>query len=212
MENIFEIHPKRPISGVLPDMKRIMDITRMPLSKAEFLRCMNSATLYAVVGDDKILVTSLDYEKALSLFDKHTEYKDKSIKDVNLEFTAQSIDDKRIDKKAKEVIDSNTPLPVEVVNKKEEKPSVIEEPEEVVKEASTENKSEEIKVESASTTKEEETVEEAVEEEVKEDDNTVIGNTEEKKTSMSQQVRQSQNNKPDIAKNFNTAKRNAKRK
>lgn len=208
MENIFEIHPKRPISGVLPDMKRIMDITRMPLSKAEFLRCMNSATLYAVVGDDKILVTSLDYEKALSLFDTHTSY----VKE------AEEASKKELNNLNNEVIntdektDSNTPLPVEVVNKKEEKPSVIEEPEEVVKEVSTENKSEEIKVESASTTKEEETVEEAVEEEVKEEDNTVTGNTEEKKTSMSQQVRQSQNNKPDIAKNFNTAKRNAKRK
>ena len=69
MENIFEIIPKRPISGVLPNNKRIMDTIRMPLNRAEFLRCLNAGTVYAVVGESKILITEPNYDKAIKLFE-----------------------------------------------------------------------------------------------------------------------------------------------
>lgn len=121
MENIFEIHPKRPISGVLPNMKRIMDVTRMPLSKKEFLRCMNSATLYAVVGEDKILVTSLDYDKAMSLFGTHEEYVKAATAKVHEEM-AKPIENKPSP--------SSEPIPVKIIeskadDKKEEDSSTL---------------------------------------------------------------------------------------
>lgn len=231
MDKIFEIHPKRPISGILPDMKRIMEVTRMPLSKAEFLRCMNAATLYAIVENDKILVTSLDYEKALSLFDIHADYKDKSMKDVNLEFAAQPVNDERIEHKAEEMIkavaDSSTPLPVEIVNKEEstEDPVTEEKPEEVEEKAAEEEKIEESVEEEEETTlinATEEVSEEELVEEPKIDDTTTEESAaedapmEEEKSEEKKDVKpqQKQNNskKPDLAKNFNNAKKGNRRK
>lgn len=231
MDKIFEIHPKRPISGILPDMKRIMEVTRMPLSKAEFLRCMNAATLYAIVENDKILVTSLDYEKALSLFDIHADYKDKSMKDVNLEFAAQPVNDERIEHKAEEMIkavaDSNTPLPVEIVNKEEstEDPVTEEKPEEVEEKAAEEEKIEESVEEEEETilaNATEEVSEEELVEEPKSDDTTTEESAaedapmEEEKSEEKKDVKpqQKQNNskKPDLAKNFNNAKKGNRRR
>lgn len=224
MDKIFEIHPKRPISGILPDMKRIMEVTRMPLSKAEFLRCMNAATLYAIVENDKILVTSLDYEKALSLFDTHVEYKDKSMKDINLEFTAQPISDKRIDDKAEEIVkavaDSNTPLPVEIVNKEEstEDPVAEEKPEEVGEEVTEDEKIEEsVEEETAPIDTTKEVSEEETVEEDKSEDTTVEESTEEdapveEKKDVKSQQKQSNDKKPELAKNFNNAKKGNRRR
>lgn len=231
MDKIFEIHPKRPISGILPDMKRIMEVTRMPLSKAEFLRCMNAATLYAIVENDKILVTSLDYEKALSLFDIHADYKDKSMKDVNLEFAAQPVNDERIEHKAEEMIkavaDSNTPLPVEIVNKEEstEDPVTEEKPEEVEEKAAEEEKIEESVEEEEETilaNATEEVSEEELVEEPKSDDTTaeesaaedtpVEEETSEEKKDVKPQQKQNNSKKPDLAKNFNNAKKGNRRK
>lgn len=231
MDKIFEIHPKRPISGILPDMKRIMEVTRMPLSKAEFLRCMNAATLYAIVENDKILVTSLDYEKALSLFDIHADYKDKSMKDVNLEFAAQPVNDERIEHKAEEMIkavaDSSTPLPVEIVNKEEstEDPVTEEKPEEVEEKATEEEKIEESVEEEEETilaNATEEVSEEELVEEPKSDDTTaeesaaedtpVEEEKSEEKKDVKPQQKQNNNNKPDLAKNFNNAKKGNRRR
>lgn len=231
MDKIFEIHPKRPISGILPDMKRIMEVTRMPLSKAEFLRCMNAATLYAIVENDKILVTSLDYEKALSLFDIHADYKDKSMKDVNLEFVAQPVNDERIEHKAEEMIkavaDSNTPLPVEIVNKEEstEDPVTEEKPEEVEEKATEEEKIEESVEEEEETilaNATEEVSEEELVEEPKSDDTTaeesaaedtpVEEEKSEEKKDVKPQQKQNNSKKPDLAKNFNNAKKGNRRR
>ena len=215
MDKIFEIHPKRPISGILPDMKRIMEVTRMPLSKAEFLRCMNAATLYAIVENDKILVTSLDYEKALFLFDIHADYKDKSMKDVNLEFAAQPVNDERIEHKAEEMIkavaDSNTPLPVEIVNKEEstEDPVTEEKPEEEEEETILANATEEVS--------EEELVEEpksddTTAEESAAEDTPVEEEKFEEKKDVNPQQKQNNSKKPDLAKNFNNAKKGNRRR
>lgn len=112
----FEIHPKRPISGILPNQRRIDTIMRLPLSRKEFLRCMNNATLYAVVGEDRVLVTDLDYDKALSLFDTHVEYVNKTI---NL---ADDFDqDQKIDWKTKIPVEESP----EVKFEKLDKPVVI---------------------------------------------------------------------------------------
>lgn len=112
----FEIHPKRPISGILPNQRRIDTIMQLPLSRKEFLRCMNNATLYAVVGEDRVLVTDLDYDKALSLFDTHVEYVNKTI---NL---ADDFDqDQKIDWKTKIPVEESP----EVKFEKLDKPVVI---------------------------------------------------------------------------------------
>lgn len=112
----FEIHPKRPISGILPNQRRIDTIMRLPLSRKEFLRCMNNATLYAVIGEDRVLVTDLDYDKALSLFDTHVEYVNKTI---NL---ADDFDqDQKIDWKTKIPVEESP----EVKFEKLDKPVVI---------------------------------------------------------------------------------------
>lgn len=112
----FEIHPKRPISGILPNQRRIDTVMRLPLSRKEFLRCMNNATLYAVVGEDRVLVTDLDYDKALSLFDTHVEYVNKTI---NL---ADDFDqDQKIDWKTKIPVEESP----EVKFEKLDKPVVI---------------------------------------------------------------------------------------
>lgn len=224
MDKIFEIHPKRPISGILPDMKRIMEVTRMPLSKAEFLRCMNAATLYAIVENDKILVTSLDYEKALSLFDIHADYKDKSMKDVNLGFATQPVNDERIEHKAEEMIkavaDSSTPLPVEIVNKEEstEDPVAEEKPEEVGEEVTEDEKIEEsVEEETAPIDTTKEVSEEETVEEDKSEDTTVEESTEEdapveEKKDVKSQQKQSNDKKPELAKNFNNAKKGNRRR
>lgn len=114
----FEIHPKRPISGILPNQRRIDTIMRLPLSRKEFLRCMNNATLYAVVGEDRVLVTDLDYDKALSLFDTHVEYVNKTI---NL---ADDFDqDQKIDWKTKIPVEESPEVKFEKLDKPVEIPS-----------------------------------------------------------------------------------------
>lgn len=83
MQKLFEIHPKRPISGILPNRERINNTTVLPLSRAEFLRCMQNGTLYAVLGNKKVLVTETDWDKALALFgtqdDQTIQYKEPTV-------------------------------------------------------------------------------------------------------------------------------------
>lgn len=79
MDKLFEVHPKRPIAGVLPNNKRIAEPTKLHLNKAEFMRCMNNGSVYAIVGEDRVLVKETNYDKALELFDKHVEYTTKQI-------------------------------------------------------------------------------------------------------------------------------------
>lgn len=71
MEKIFEIHPNKPIPGILPNCKRINETIRLPLTRSEFLKCMGLATVYAVVGENKILITANDYDSAISLFNEN---------------------------------------------------------------------------------------------------------------------------------------------
>lgn len=111
MEKIFEVHPKRPISGVLPNGKRIMGVTRLALSRAEFLRCMNSGTVFAIVDGNKVLVTELDYEKALGLFDRQVNFNTRTVNLVDVVTQPlPAVRQDNIEVKPKES------LPVEIVN------------------------------------------------------------------------------------------------
>lgn len=74
MQNLFEIHPKRPISGILPNRKRLDNIMTLTLSRAEFLRCMQNGTVYAILKDKKVLVTETDWDKATALFNQDDKY------------------------------------------------------------------------------------------------------------------------------------------
>lgn len=80
MDKIFEVHPSTPIPGVLPNMKRITTPTRLELDKDAFMRCMNMGIVYAVVGEERVLVKEANYENAMELFDKHVEFRNKTIK------------------------------------------------------------------------------------------------------------------------------------
>lgn len=131
MHNLFEVHPEKPISGILPNQKRISDVMQLPLSRAEFLRCMHSGTVYAVVGNEKLIVTSMDYDKALALFDKPVQETLNSSTLVQLKesINTESFAEKL--KKAEEriVVSKPEPLPVKVVEEKQqekEEPAVEE--------------------------------------------------------------------------------------
>lgn len=150
-KKIFEIHPKKPISGILPNNKRISEVTRMPLSRLEFLRCMNFGTVYAVVGEDRVLVTETNYDKALALFDKHVEYTTVAMKIadiakpnanrciINADATSNIIN---------EEIKEPIPEPVKVVEEPEEDNGVHEEKEnDTVEEEFIRNQEEDAKVE-----------------------------------------------------------------
>lgn len=79
MDKIFEVHPSTPIPGVLPNMKRITTPTRLELSEDAFIRCMNMGIVYAVIGDERVLVREVNYQSALELFEKHVEFKTSTI-------------------------------------------------------------------------------------------------------------------------------------
>lgn len=66
--NLFKIYPERPISGILPNMQRIIEPMQLELNESEFIRCMNYGNVYAVVDGKEIKVTRLDYKSALKLF------------------------------------------------------------------------------------------------------------------------------------------------
>lgn len=70
MSNKFLVCPQlhKYISGVLPNNKRITEPTEVELSRTEYIRCINLATVYAIVGNDKILCESLNYDDAMKLF------------------------------------------------------------------------------------------------------------------------------------------------
>ena len=67
--NVFKIYPERPISGILPNMQRIIEPMQLELNESEFIRCMNYGNVYAVVNGKEIKITRLDYKSALKLFE-----------------------------------------------------------------------------------------------------------------------------------------------
>lgn len=74
MEKLFRVYPDKGkyISGILPNGKRIEDVTDLPLNRIEFLRCKAMATVFALVGNPpkEINVQCDTYEDAMLLFDE----------------------------------------------------------------------------------------------------------------------------------------------
>ena len=74
MSNIFRIKPSRNnyIPDVLPNGKRIEDVTDMPLNRNEFLKCRAYADVFALIGNPpkEIFVSNKTYEEAVALFDE----------------------------------------------------------------------------------------------------------------------------------------------
>lgn len=74
MEKLFRVYPDKGkyIPGILPNGKRIEDVTDLPLNRIEFLRCKAMATVFALVGNPpkEINVQSDTYEDAILLFDE----------------------------------------------------------------------------------------------------------------------------------------------
>lgn len=104
----FEVHPKVPIVGVLPNNRRINEPTVLTLNRAEFLKCMSFGTVYALVGNDKVLVTDMDYQKALSLFKQPVKHETKQIKLTSEVPT--------YDKVHRKPNPAPAPMPVKIVN------------------------------------------------------------------------------------------------
>ena len=73
MEHIYKIYPKnkRHISGILPNRKQIIEPTVVKnLNRREFLRCMASGEVHAIVDGVEIPIYSHNYEEAEAIFDK----------------------------------------------------------------------------------------------------------------------------------------------
>lgn len=76
---MFEVHPSSPIPGVLPNMQRITKPMQLELDEDSFKRCMSMGIVYAVVGEERVLIREDNYEGALKVFDRIVEFKTKEI-------------------------------------------------------------------------------------------------------------------------------------
>ena len=72
MEKMFRIYPDngKYIPDVLPNGKKIENVTDMPLNRAEFLKCKAYATICALVGEPpkEVIVNTKTYEEAVAVF------------------------------------------------------------------------------------------------------------------------------------------------
>ena len=69
---MFRIYPDtgKYIPDVLPNGKKIENVTDMPLNRAEFLKCKAYATICALVGEPpkEVIVNTKTYEEAVAVF------------------------------------------------------------------------------------------------------------------------------------------------
>lgn len=106
MEKLFRVYPDKGkyIPGILPNGKRIEDVTDLPLNRIEFLRCKAMATVFALVGNPpkEINVQSDTYEDAILLFDEMVN----NLKKIDDTFSNK--DKVEDDKKVETVIEKET--------------------------------------------------------------------------------------------------------
>lgn len=106
MEKLFRIYPDKGkyIPGILPNGKRIEDVTDLPLNRIEFLRCKAMATVFALVGNPpkEINVQNDTYEDAILLFDEMVNTLEK------IDDTFSNKDKVEDDKKVETVIEKET--------------------------------------------------------------------------------------------------------
>ena len=131
----FEVHPKVPIVGVLPNNMRINEPTTLTLNRSEFLKCMSFGTVYALVGNDKVLITDMDYQKALSLFKQPVKCENKQIK-----LTSDVPKYTKVDRKPNP---APAPMPVKTVDQSSTQGPKEKQPDTKAEEAVVEEKKEE---------------------------------------------------------------------
>lgn len=106
MEKLFRVYPDKGkyIPGILPNGKRIEDVTDLPLNRIEFLRCKAMATVFALVGNPpkEINVQNDTYEDAILLFDEMVNTLEK------IDDTFSNKDKVEDDKKVETVIEKET--------------------------------------------------------------------------------------------------------
>lgn len=142
MEKLFRIYPDKGkyIPGILPNGKRIEDVTDLPLNRIEFLRCKAMATVFALVGNPpkEINVQNDTYEDAILLFDEMVNTLEKI--DDTFSNKDKVEDDKKVEtviKKETESVEENSD---EIVTEEDPVETITdEEPELNEKETITEN-------------------------------------------------------------------------
>lgn len=82
-KHLYKVYPKTDISGILPGKKRITEPTVLPLNRREFIHCMNSGKVCAILNGIEYHIKDIDYDKAEAMFD-YTE-KEEISKDVKIE-------------------------------------------------------------------------------------------------------------------------------
>ena len=68
MDHLYKIYPKTDIAGIFPGSKRIQEPIIMHLNRREFIKCMKAGSVYAMVDGEEILIDTIDYNRAESLF------------------------------------------------------------------------------------------------------------------------------------------------
>lgn len=71
MKHLYKVYPRKDISGVLPNNKRIIDPTILSLNKREFIHCMNNGKVCAIINGNEYHIKDMDYSKAESIFEKN---------------------------------------------------------------------------------------------------------------------------------------------
>lgn len=149
MKKLFRVYPDKGkyIPGILPNGKRIEDVTDLPLNRIEFLRCKAMATVFALVGNPpkEINVQSDTYEDAILLFDEMVNTLEK------IDDTFSSKDKVEDDKKVETVIEKET----ESVEENSDKIVTEKDPVETIADEKPELNKEETITENEETAKEE---------------------------------------------------------
>lgn len=108
MEKLFRVYPDKGkyISGILPNGKRIEDVTDLPLNRIEFLRCKAMATVFALVGNPpkEINVQCDTYEDAMLLFDEMVN----TLEKIDNTFSISNKDKVEDNKKVETIIEKET--------------------------------------------------------------------------------------------------------
>lgn len=149
MEKLFRVYPDKGkyIPGILPNGKRIEDVTDLPLNRIEFLRCKAMATVFALVGNPpkEINVQSDTYEDAILLFDEMVN----NLKKIDDTFSNK--DKVEDDKKVETVIEKET----ESVEENSDEIVTEKDPAETIADEESELNKEETDTENEETAKEE---------------------------------------------------------
>lgn len=91
MEHLYKVYPKTDIAGILPNNKRIQDPMTLTLNRKEFIKCMNTGTVYAIINGKEVLIVEKDYQKAEEMFESDEVEKENISVDDNEKDTSDEV-------------------------------------------------------------------------------------------------------------------------